>query len=370
MCGRTDTAIVTDLGYLYSYNELENQSERFASYIDNRSVVAFLTSNSIECIVGYMGCLNNKIVPILLSESIHYEQLKIILDDYKPSYIWIPEKCKDNFINYQQIYRMNNYVLFKLNNLRVELNDKLALLLSTSGSTGSSKLVRISYENIQTNTKSIIKALDIKKGDRAITVLPFNYTYGLSVINTHLYMGATILLTNIPVYKKEFWDFFSKYGGTSFSGVPYTYEMLIKLRLLNKFPTSVRAITQAGGSLDIIYQKEISEYAVEKNIEFYVMYGQTEATARIACMRLDNDMQHIGSVGKFIYGINGEISDTGELVVHGKSISMGYAENSEDLCKGDDNKGVLHTGDIATMDEKGYIYWKGRKDRNKKNTRK
>lgn len=278
MCGRTDTAIVTDLGYLYSYNELENQSERFASYIDNRSVVAFLTSNSIECIVGYMGCLNNKIVPILLSESIHYEQLKIILDDYKPSYIWIPEKCKDNFINYQQIYRMNNYVLFKLNNLRVELNDKLALLLSTSGSTGSSKLVRISYENIQTNTKSIIKSLDIKKGDRAITVLPFNYTYGLSVINTHLYMGATILLTNIPVYKKEFWDFFSKYGGTSFSGVPYTYEMLIKLRLLNKFPTSVRAITQAGGSLDIIYQKEISEYAVEKNIEFYVMYGQTEAT--------------------------------------------------------------------------------------------
>lgn len=358
-------AVITETGYLFSYDELINESDLFASYIGNRCLVLLLCSNTIECMVGYLGCLNNKIVPMMMSDKTDRKRLKDIIDKYRPAFIWTPENYLKNNNQYEEIYRYKRYVLLNSGHKNDRLHNSLALLLSTSGSTGSNKFVRISYENIHANTISIIKSLSIKEEDRAITVLPMNYTYGLSVINTHLYMGATILLTNYPIYKSEFWGFFNKYKGTSFSGVPYTYEMLIKLKLLDKFPKSVNVITQAGGRLEISNQKIVNDFAVENNIAFYVMYGQTEATARIMCMRADND-RHIGSIGKFIENVSGEISDSGELIVYGKNISMGYAQNYDDLAKGDENKGVLHTGDVVVMDEDGYFYWKGRTDRNKK----
>lgn len=358
-------AVITETGCLFSYNELMNESNSFAAYIGNRCLVLLLCSNTIECIIGYLGCLNNRIVPMMLSDKTDHERLADIIDKYRPAFIWMLENSFQNSNQYKEIYRYKSYVLLNSGHNIVNLNNSLALLLSTSGSTGSNKFVRISYENIQANTASIIKSLNIKAEDRAVTVLPMNYTYGLSVINTHLYIGATILLTNYPIYKSVFWEFINTYEGTSFSGVPYTYEMLIKLKLFNKFPKSLKVITQAGGRLEVTNQKIINEYAEINNIAFYVMYGQTEATARIMCMRADND-RHIGSMGKFIENVSGEISDNGELIVYGKNISMGYAENYEDLEKGDENKGTLNTGDVVVMDEDGYFYWKGRMDRNKK----
>lgn len=362
-------AIITETGEKFSYTELIKDSDTFASYIGERCLVIILCTNTYECIQSYVGCLNNKIVPMMISDKIDIESLDDLINTYKPSYLWIPkeelDRCYEIFDFKEQIYHFGRYVLLNIGKNDVVLNENLALLLSTSGSIGSRKFVRLSYKNIEANTKSIIKALEIDENDIAIITLPLNYTYGLSVINTHLYKRATILLTSYPIYKSEFWEFLNENKGTSFSGVPYTYEMLIKLKLIDKAKVSIKKMTVSGGFLDNLYQKKINEFAKNNNIEFYVMYGQTEATARVMCMRSEIDY-HIGSMGKFIPDVSGKILDNGELVVYGENVSLGYAVSYEDLEKGDENKGVLHTGDIVSCDESGYFYWKGRLDRSKK----
>ncbi|MBQ3545608.1 MAG: AMP-binding protein [Lachnospiraceae bacterium] len=362
-------AIITEAGKKYTYTELIKDSDTFASYIGKRCLVIILCTNTYECVLSYIGCLNNKIVPMMISDKIDIDALNDLIITYKPSYLWLPKeelnRCYDILNFKEQIYNLENYVLLDMDKSDVVLNENLALLLSTSGSTGSRKFVRLSYKNIEANTKSIIKALGIEENDRAITTLPLNYTYGLSVINTHLYKKSTILLTGYQIYKSEFWEFLNNNNGTSFSGVPYTYEMLLKLKLLDKVKVSIKKMTISGGFLDKLYQKKINEFTKNNNIEFYVMYGQTEATARVMCMRSECDY-HIGSMGKFIPDVSGKILDNGELVVYGENVSLGYAASYEDLEKGDENKGMLHTGDIVSYDEDGYFYWKGRLDRSKK----
>lgn len=361
-------ALITEYEEEIIYSRLRDESDRIAACIRKRSLCIIICSNTYECIAGYVGCISNRIVPMMLSYKVDICVLNNIIMSYKPQVLWIPkeilEKNKDK-INFNKIiYELKKYVLININDYNTNINDNLALLLSTSGSTGSRKFVRLSYKNIEENTKSIVEALNIKKEDKTITLLPLNYTYELSVINTHLYSGATIIVTNEPIYKNKFWKMLNEYKVNSISGVPYTYEMLIKLKLLNNIPTFVKKFMLSGGCLDISYQKIINDYTIKNNIDFFSMYGQTEATARITCMKSDNE--HIGSMGKFIPNVSGKILDNGELVVYGENISMGYAYSYKDMEKGDENKGILHTGDIVEMDIDGYFYWKGRLDRNKK----
>ena len=201
-----------------------------------------------------------------------------------------------------------------------------------------------------------------------------NYTYGLSIINSHLLVGASILVTNKGLMQKEFWNFFKKAGATSFGGVPYTYEMLDKLRFYRMDLPTLRYMTQAGGKLTVELHKKFAEYARDNGKKFIVMYGQCEATARMGYLPADKALDKIGSMGiaipggrLFITDVDGnEIEDadvTGELVYEGPNVTMGYAECGEDLAKGDERNGILHTGDMAKRDKDGYYYLVGRKKR-------
>lgn len=367
-------AVITDNGLKITYDELEKLEAAFVHGISQGSLILILCGNNIESLMAYTGCLKNGIVPVMLSSDINSESLLEIIYNYKPKYIWIPwkyaGKVTDNFqpVQLEMEYQYGSYCLFQIElsqrvqNIGTGIHKDLALLLSTSGSTGSSKLVRISKNNIRTNTLDIIESLKICEDDRAITTLPMNYTYGLSVINTHLYVGAVILLTDEKIISNDFWTFFNRNKGTTFAGVPYTYEILEKLKLYKKLPDSLRSMTQAGGRLDVELQKKICAYAAQKNIDFYVMYGQTEATARISCMKSTLESP-LGSVGRPIGKEEVIISESGELVVKGNNISLGYAMNDMDLTKGDENKGVLYTGDMGYRDEEGYLYISGRIDR-------
>lgn len=256
----------------------------------------------------------------------------------------------------------------------VFINKDLALLLTTSGSTGNPKLVRISYCNLYENAKSIVKYLEITNKEVAITILPMNYSYGLSIINSHLFAGATIILNNKNIFEKEFWELVDKYKVTSISGVPYTYELLDKINFYKMHLPSLKTITQAGGKLSNHLQKKIAEYAYYNDKRFYIMYGQTEATARMAYLPYDDVYKKIGSVGIAIPGGRFELIDCygnvitnsnqeGELVYYGLNVAMGYAECLEDLSKNDIWCGALETGDIAKYDNDGYIYIVGRKKR-------
>jgi acyl-CoA synthetase (AMP-forming)/AMP-acid ligase II len=240
----------------------------------------------------------------------------------------------------------------------------LALLLTTSGSTGSPKLVRLSYANLLSNALSIAEYLSINENERPITTLPMHYSFGLSVINSHLLKGATLLLTDKSLMEKDFWSLLKKEQATSLSGVPYTYEMLKRLRFFRMDLPSLRTLTQAGGKLNIELTKEFAEYAQNADKRFFVMYGQTEATARMSYLPYEQSLSKSGSIGIAIPGgAFTLLEESGELIYQGQNVSLGYAESAEDLAKGDENKGILYTGDLAKRDNDGYYYIIGRKKR-------
>jgi acyl-coenzyme A synthetase/AMP-(fatty) acid ligase len=214
----------------------------------------------------------------------------------------------------------------------------------------------------------------LSSSEKAITTLPMNYTYGLSIINTHLMVGATLLLTDKGLMQKEFWTFFKEEGATSFGGVPYTYEMLDKLRFYRMQLPNLRYMTQAGGKLTPELHRKFAEYAALSGKKFIVMYGQCEATARMGYLPAEKAVEKCGSMGIVIPGgkfhlIDAEGNDitephvTGELVYEGENVTLGYAEKPADLAKGDERRGILQTGDMAQFDEDGYYYIVGRKKR-------
>lgn len=367
-------ALIDEEGHKLLYRELADNGTKLSAEIGDRCLVFSLCKNTIGSVVGYAAFVNNGIVPALLNSNLEHELLFELIEQYKPKYIWMPKEKKD-VGDYEIVYELFDYVLVKTKfESLYEINDELALLLTTSGSTGSPKFVRQSYENIKVNAESIVEYLQIDKDEKPITTLPMNYTYGLSIINSHLLIGATILLTEKAITQKEFWQFFKNEEATSFGGVPFTYEMLDRFRCLRMELPSLRYMTQAGGKLSPELHRKMAEYAQKNNKKFVVMYGQCEATARMGYLPAEKALEKCGSMGIAIPGgkfhlidVNGkEIEQahfTGELVYEGANVTLGYAECVEDLAKGDERKGKLETGDMAQRDEEGFYYIVGRKKR-------
>jgi acyl-coenzyme A synthetase/AMP-(fatty) acid ligase len=309
---------------------------------------------------------------VLINDSLSGGLLENLKNSFRPSYIFLPTKNVQNGVT---IREYGEYSLVKTGfEIDYEVNPELALLLTTSGSTGSPKLVRQSYGNIACNTGSIVEYLRIKPSDRAITTLPMSYTYGLSIINTHLYTGATLILTDRTLMDREFWNSLKTHEATTLGGVPYTYEILKKLRFGRMNLPSLRYLTQAGGKLPPELCAEFVDICAGKNMEFIVMYGQAEATARMSYLPWERAKDKPGSMGIAIPGgefwlIDGEGSCvteshiTGELMYRGKNVTLGYAESRFDLGRDDDRGGVLATGDMAYFDEDGFYYIAGRKKR-------
>ncbi|MDR0434917.1 MAG: AMP-binding protein [Gracilibacteraceae bacterium] len=367
-------ALLPEDGGEISYAELRREGERLATAVGGRRLVFALCSNTGGSLLGYTAFLNHRITPLLLKAETEDETLAALLEIYKPDFLWLPAARAAAFAQ-APLYSAWGYSLLKTPHSRVfPLHGELALLLTTSGSTGSPKFVRQSYENIRANTESITQYLELSVSERPITTLPMSYTYGLSVVNSHLWAGASIILTDKALTQKEFWQQFKQHGATSLSGVPYTYEMLDRLRFCRMEPPSLRTLTQAGGKLPLRLQEKFAAYAERTGRRFIVMYGQTEATARMSYLPPEKALAKSGSVGVAIPGgefslldaAGGEITAAGvvgELVYKGANVTMGYAESGADLAKGDERGGVLLTGDMARRDGDGYYYIVGRKKR-------
>ncbi|MCH4827259.1 AMP-binding protein [Planococcus halocryophilus] len=356
----------------YSYAEMVEIADEICSHVGERALVFCLSSNNKESIFGYVGFMRGHVVPVLLDASISVERLQKLIELYKPAYIWASSENQDLLNSMDSTFVFGDYSLFKCPTaIQHELDEDLALLLTTSGSTGSPKFVRLSYKNIFKNAESIVKYLDIKADDKPITTLPMNYSYGLSIINSHFISGATIIVTDASIMKKEFWDLCKEQGATTFGGVPFIYEMLDRLKFEEMDVPSLKKLTQAGGKLSPELFAKFADVCSQKGIQFFTMYGQTEATARMSYLPAEKNLVKAGSIGIAIPG--GELmlqDDTGnnistpheigELIYKGPNVSLGYAESLVDLSKQDDNNGSLHTGDLAYFDEDGYFYITGR----------
>ena len=324
-------AIIADDCRRLTYAELGELVAAKAKSLQ-RGVLQFcLCKNTIESIVEYLACLEAGAPVVMLDATKDAETIENLRQIYKPGIT----KCRPD----------------------------LAVCLTTSGSTGSPKLVRLTLRNIIANAESIAEYLHIDANERPITMLPMYYSYGLSIINSHLLKGATILLTDKSYAQREFWNFLRENEATSMSGVPYTWEMLRRLRFMRMDLPSVRTMTQAGGKLNAEIALEYIRWAKDQNKQFIVMYGQTEATARMSYLPWECAEEKYASIGIAIPGGTFSLAEDGELIYQGENVSLGYAECAEDLTKGDENYGVLHTGDMARVDEDGFYYITGRKKR-------
>lgn len=367
------TAVITDKGEQYTYAELDDMQKILSAAIKKGYLAFCFCSNTVASLVGYLSFLNKGVPVVMLAGDKDAEIANSNINIYQPRYLWIPTKRKIEFEG-KAVLNLGEYSLIERESHKYVIHKDIALLLTTSGSTGSPKLVKLTKQNILSNAESIAQYLDITPKERALTSLPMYYSYGLSVINSHLIKGAAILLTDKAVIQKEFWEFAKEAKATSIAGVPYTYEMLRRLRIFRMDLPYLKTMTQAGGKLNAKIAEEYIRNAEEKGKRFFVMYGQTEATARMSYLPQEMAVKKCDSIGIAIPGGSFLLMDAdgkeimepnvdGELIYKGANVSMGYAECIDDLAKGDENHGVLHTGDIARRDEDGYYYITGRMKR-------
>lgn len=366
-------AVRDEYGQSLTYAQLARESRALAQAAGGRCLVLQICRNALGSFLGYAAFLEEGIVPAMLGTDTDPQAFQALYEGYRPKYLWAPEGFQQE--GCQAVYRRFGYQLLTTPfGEEAQLHPELALLLTTSGSTGSPKFVRQSYGNIRANTDSIVQYLELTARERPITTLPMNYTYGLSILNSHLDVGATVLLTDKGIAQKEFWSFFKAQEATSFGGVPYTYEMLDRMRFTRMDLPSLKVMTQAGGKLLPALHEKLARWCQETGRRFVVMYGQCEATARMAYLPWERSLEKAGAMGIAIPGGRFELVDvngqevtqpgiTGELRYYGDNVTMGYAQSAADLRLGDERGGVLDTGDMAQRDAEGYFTIVGRKKR-------
>jgi long-chain acyl-CoA synthetase len=351
-----------------SYAELADMADGILSALSplpHKRLGVIRCRNAVAPIAAYLGALRAGDAVMLVSEQLATPLWMATLEAYQPDWVFepdgadtVPDPGSHHACPAPDGWRM--WQRKAPSPQASGIHPELAVLLSTSGTTGSAKMVRLSYRNIDANARAIAEYLGIDQEDRAITTLPFNYSYGLSVINSHLQAGAQLVLTESSLLSREFWDTFARHAVTSLAGVPYTFQMLHRLdpRRLNL--GSLRTLTQAGGSLAARWLNYFRDLAHERGWRFVVMYGQTEASPRISYVPPEQLAVKSGSIGVAVPGGKLSLSDDGELIYEGPNVMMGYAMSRADLTRGDEMHGRLHTGDLARMDEDGFVFLLGR----------
>lgn len=364
-------AAIDDSGRNVTYGEICAFSEEFAKHLPSRSLIFILSENTIGSLLGYLSSLSNKIVPLIISAKTESGLYTHLRDVYQPSCMWIPEEMVEQ-IGYEPVFKAWDYALVKTGFPAIELYEDLSLLLPTSGSTGSPKLVRHSYRNIEANAENVSRLFELTEAENAMAILPMHYTMGLSVIASHLWSGASLLLSGRSLLDKGFWAMLKE--ATSFTGVPYSYEILTKMRFTRMNLPNLKIITQGGGKLTTEMWNTLATYAQNNGKKFIATYGQSECTARMAYLPAELAMTKICSIGIAEPGGQLSIVDaegnetfegeaTGEMVYRGENVTLGYATCREDLKKGDENHGIMHTGDLARRDEDGCYFIVGRMKR-------
>lgn len=344
-----NVAVLTDKQQL-SYHQLADTVAATARELDGpRRLVLLETRNDLTTLVRYLAAMSDGHVVVPVPAGRDHTA---IVQMYEPDVV-----IDGNGIHHRHRGRH-------------QLHHDLALLLSTSGSTGSPKLVRLSHRNLASNATAIAEYLDIRETDRAATTLPMSYCYGLSVIHSHLLRGAGLILTECSVVDDEFWELFRGHRGTAFAGVPYTFELLERVGAQTLDLPHLRYVTQAGGRMAPERVRRFAELGQRQGWDLFVMYGSTEATARMAYLPPQLASTHPGAIGRPIPG--GSITveprdgwddeDVGELVYRGPNVMMGYAHRPADLALGK-TVDALHTGDIARRDCDGLYEVIGRSSR-------
>ncbi len=313
-----------------SYADLAGRVRDVAdSYAGERRLVLITPGQDIDSVVEYLGALGAEQVVIVAGS--HADTI---------AEAWDPDVVVSS--NGREIRRSES---------AHDLHPDLALLLSTSGTTGSPKLVRLGRGGLLANAAAIAGSLAIRPDDVAAMTLPLHYCYGLSVLHSHLLVGASLLLTDDSVLDEDFWRDVASHGVTTIAGVPHTFDLLERSGFADRSTPSLRTLTQAGGRMAPERVRRFAELGQRRGFDLFVMYGATEATARMSVLPSDLALGVPTSIGRPLPGatfrldeVNGE--GVGELVFSGPNVMLGYATSPADLALGR-TVTELHTGDLA-----------------------
>jgi acyl-coenzyme A synthetase/AMP-(fatty) acid ligase len=368
-------------GASWDYGELRAAAGAVAAQLDrpHKSLVFCLCRNDPSTVIGYLAALEARHAVTLIDSGVRGDTLTDLLARYRPEFVLASGPLKEGAAStldreYKPVdIAWAGVARERLDATQEPVHPDLGVLLPTSGSTGSPKFVRLSTRAIGSNAASISTALAIVPADRAVSSLPLHYSYGLSVVNSHLASGACIVLTDRGPLDQTFWDLMRDMRCTSFAGVPYSYQLLERIGLERFELPYLKVMTQAGGKLDDRRVSLFHDLMLKRGGRFVVMYGQTEATARIAILPSNALPEKLGSAGMAIPGgslaidVDGVAANgpgiTGEIVYSGPNVMMGYALERADLARGDELGGVLYTGDLGYLDADGYVYICGRMKR-------
>lgn len=367
----TNVALVDDTGVTVRYDELAALQEELSGVAPGE-LTMMLCENSIGALAGYAALLNGGHPMLMVSAGLSEDMRRQIMNAYRPALVFAPRSLRGDYPHMKEIREIDDYALLRTSYSEPwPVHPALGQLLTTSGSTGSVKYVRHSWDNIRVNARVFVDIMGMTAEERSITTLPMHYTGGLSVICASLMAGATMIVTRRGVMDEEFWDLFENERVTAFHGVSSTYDMLRRLDMFCEDFPDLRIMSQGGSRLDRDLHRYVARYAGDYGKRFIVVYGQSEATAAISCLPAGRALEKPGSVGVVIPGGSIGLIDAdgnavegphipGELVYRGENVALGYATRGEDLGRGDDWHGELHTGDIAERDEDGFLYVTGR----------
>jgi len=338
-----------------SYGLLRAASHEWAARLaGERGLVFLYIRNDCDNVAALLGALGAGHALALFDANLPRSARDLLESRYQPD--WIIETGGEQPVR------------GPLNPAATAMHPDLAILLSTSGSTGSPKLVRLSEAAVTANARGIAEVLHIGSDDVASGHLPLHYSYGLSVLTSHLCVGARIRLTEHGLMHREFWPALREAAVTHLPGVPFHYQMMAKLGFARLGLSSLRTMTQAGGSMDVSTRRLAHAFMAERAGRFYVLYGQTEAAPRMTTLQHEDFPEAESSVGSALPGCRIEIAEpdangNGEVIFFGPNVMLGYAESREDLMLGDVQAGRLATGDIGWLDQAGRLFLTGRAKR-------
>lgn len=357
---------------------VDELSSRFRA--PDKQLIFLYCNNDVATVLAYLSAIESGHAVALLDQGLDFSLKQRLVDIYTPELVVesavSPSGSGHPGYNLTAIPEPALRLWNRNGSGSSHIHPDLTLLLSTSGSTGTPKFVRLSRANVESNALAIGASLRIGAEDRPITSLPIHYSYGLSVVNSHLAARAEIVVTAEALTSPGFWEAFRNHQCTSLAGVPYSYQVLRRLNLDNLKIPSLATLTQAGGKMSNELIQHFHRQMTDRNGRMFVMYGQTEASPRIAAVPAERLPEKIGSAGQALPGgrlavstgdeLTTEPCTTGEIVYWGPNVMLGYARERADLELGDTLGGCLYTGDTGHLDAEGFLYVTGRRKRDAK----
>ncbi|WP_332769326.1 AMP-binding protein [Phenylobacterium sp.] len=352
-------------GEKLTYRALAEATEGVAQHLGDheKGLVLALCDTTLHGAVAFIAALASNHAVFLVSPRTSVDELMMLVARFQPSLLVGPSAVIGELApnTPKSLEFAGDMVVARPPSRSTKLHPDLRLLLSTSGSSGSAKAVRLSERNICVSAWQVASALGVEPSHRALLTLPLSYTFGLSVLSSHLLCGASVVLENRSILQRSVWEACTHHTPTTMAGVAFTLEMLMKIGFGDNPASSITTLTHSGDALS----PELLSWlcSLSPRIRTIRMYGMTEATSRISVLPSGELDQSPGLVGYAVPLSDITISADHEVIVSGPNIMMGYANGWLDLARGDDLGGVLHTGDMGLVDDRGRLYLTGRKSR-------